>query len=72
MKYKPQDFETVLDEWTEGDKITEKQWFVLVKTNSGILIVKRWSRLVGAWMEDERGTYVLRRLEYWRQRFITG
>lgn len=69
MKYKPESFETVLDEWTEGE-VLDRSWFVLVELNNGILLVRRWSKILSSWQEDERGTYVLRRLDYWRKKAL--
>lgn len=68
--YKPESFETVLDEWEEGETITDKSWFVLVELHNGTLLVRRWSKILSSWQEDERDTYVLRRLDYWRKRAL--
>lgn len=69
MKYKPESFETVLDEWSEGE-VLDKSWFVLIQLDTDVLLVRRWSKILCIWQEDERGTYTLRRLNYWRRRAL--
>lgn len=65
--YKPEPFETIVDEWSEGE-INNRSWFVLIRLDTGVLLVRRWSKILCIWQEDERGTYTLRRLDYWRQK----